>query len=119
LRDATILSIPARIMATYWSAMQPDGSLYCETVGPSPTIMPVISVVVSNFGKPSDGSIRCPVTLPWNSPIFSPSMTPSLAQLEFKEVGIRAYRRPPIKFGSSRLNATTSSSASESAPSLM
>jgi hypothetical protein len=74
LRDATILSIPARIMATYWSAMQPDGSLYGETVGPSPTIMPVISVVVSNFGKPSDGSIRCPVTLPWNSPIFSPSI---------------------------------------------
>jgi hypothetical protein len=34
----TILSIPARIMATYWSAMQPDGSLYGETVGPSPTI---------------------------------------------------------------------------------
>jgi hypothetical protein len=28
----TILGITARIMATYWSAMQPDGSLYGETV---------------------------------------------------------------------------------------
>ena len=34
----TIIGIPARVMATYWSAMQPDGSLYGETVGPSPTI---------------------------------------------------------------------------------
>jgi len=34
----TILGITARIMATYWSAMQPDGSLYGETVGPTPTI---------------------------------------------------------------------------------
>jgi hypothetical protein len=32
------IGIPAQIMATYWSAMQPDGSLYGETVGPSPTI---------------------------------------------------------------------------------
>ena len=34
----TILGIPARIMATYWAAVQPDGSLYGETVGPTPTI---------------------------------------------------------------------------------
>lgn len=34
----TILGVPARVMATYWSAMQPDGSLYGETVGPCPTI---------------------------------------------------------------------------------
>jgi hypothetical protein len=34
----TILGIPARIMATYWLAVQPDGSLYGETVGPTPTI---------------------------------------------------------------------------------
>jgi hypothetical protein len=32
-----ILDIPARTMATYSAAMQPDGSLYGETVGPSPT----------------------------------------------------------------------------------
>jgi hypothetical protein len=34
----TILGVSARIMATYWSAMQSDGSLYGETVGPTPTI---------------------------------------------------------------------------------
>jgi hypothetical protein len=34
----TIIGIRAKIMATYWSAVQADGSLYGETVGPSPTI---------------------------------------------------------------------------------
>ena len=33
-----IIGVRAKIMATYWSAVQADGSLYGETVGPAPTI---------------------------------------------------------------------------------
>ena len=42
--------------------------------------VPLASAVVSNFGRcPSDGRTRCTVIFPWNAPIFSPNMTPSLA----------------------------------------
>ena len=34
----TILGVNARVIATYWSQVLPDGSLYGETSGPSPTI---------------------------------------------------------------------------------
>jgi hypothetical protein len=34
----TILGVSARLIATYWSAVQSDGTLYGETVGPCPTI---------------------------------------------------------------------------------
>jgi hypothetical protein len=36
--SGTILGIAARIIATYWSVVLPDGSLYGETSGPCPTI---------------------------------------------------------------------------------
>jgi hypothetical protein len=36
--SGTILGIAARVIATYWSVVLPDGSLYGETSGPCPTI---------------------------------------------------------------------------------
>jgi hypothetical protein len=36
--SGTILGVAARVIATYWSVMLPDGSLYGETSGPCPTI---------------------------------------------------------------------------------